>query len=150
MADDTKPVDTPGPKIVPQTGEATAAAATTGSPAAGRDAAAPATGANPAATPHATTTPAARPAPAPGPAAHEWVLRAQHGLHPSRMHAELSLGGEQVQVPVPRQRLPDHWRQLRRAGAATARTLPCIAGRRRPDPGRQEPQVPVRARSVEG
>src|SRR3954451_7992654 len=36
MADDTKPEDTPAPKIVPQTGEATAAAATTGSPAAGR------------------------------------------------------------------------------------------------------------------
>src|SRR5215212_150041 len=69
MADDTKPEDTPGPKIVPRTGEATSAAATTGSPAAGNDAAAPATGANPSATPHATTTPAARPAPAPGPPA---------------------------------------------------------------------------------
>src|SRR3954466_10212398 len=69
MADDTKPEDTPGPKIAPQTGEATAAAATTGSPVAGRTASAPATGANPAATPHATTTPAARPAPAPRPAA---------------------------------------------------------------------------------
>jgi cytochrome b6-f complex iron-sulfur subunit len=69
MADDTRPEDTAGPRIVPQTGEATAAAATTGSPAAGRDAAAPATGANPAATPHHTTTAAARPAPAPGPPA---------------------------------------------------------------------------------
>ena len=65
MADDTKPEETAGPKIVPQTAEATHAAATTGSPAAGRTASAPATGANPAATPHATTTPAARPAPAP-------------------------------------------------------------------------------------
>ena len=67
MADDTKPEDTAGPKIVPQTGEATNAAATTGSPVAGRTAAAPPTGANPAATPHHTTTAAARPAAAPGP-----------------------------------------------------------------------------------
>src|SRR3954469_23561133 len=68
MADETKP-ETPAPKITPQTGEATAAAASTGSPVAGRTASAPPTGANPAATPHATTTPAARPAPAPRPAA---------------------------------------------------------------------------------
>ena len=69
MADDTKP-ETPAPKIVPQTGEATAAAAaSTRAPAAGAVASAPATGANPAATPHATTTPAARPAPAPRPPA---------------------------------------------------------------------------------
>jgi cytochrome b6-f complex iron-sulfur subunit len=68
MADDTKP-ETPAPKIVPQTGEATGAAATTGSPVAGQTASAPATGANPAATPHTTTTPAARPAPGPGPVA---------------------------------------------------------------------------------
>src|SRR5829696_8066213 len=68
MADDTKP-ETPAPKIVPQTGEATGAAATTGSPLAGHTASAPPTGANPAATPHQTTTAAARPAPAPGPAA---------------------------------------------------------------------------------
>jgi cytochrome b6-f complex iron-sulfur subunit len=69
MPDDTKP-ETPAPKIVPQTGEATAAAAaSTRAPAAGATASAPATGANPAATPHATTTPAARPAPAPRPPA---------------------------------------------------------------------------------
>jgi len=68
MADDVKP-DTPAPKVVPQTGEATAATARTGSAVAGQTASAPPTGANPAATPHATTTPAARPAPAPGPAA---------------------------------------------------------------------------------
>jgi cytochrome b6-f complex iron-sulfur subunit len=70
MADDTKP-DTPAPKIAPQTGEATSAAATTGSPVAGQTASAPATGANPAATPHHTAaTPAApRPAPPPRPAA---------------------------------------------------------------------------------
>jgi cytochrome b6-f complex iron-sulfur subunit len=69
MADETKP-ETPAPKIVPQTGEATAAAATsTRAPAAGATASAPATGANPAATPHATTTAAARPAAAPRPPA---------------------------------------------------------------------------------
>jgi len=68
MADEKTP-ETPAPKIAPQTGEATAAAATTGSPVAGQKASAPATGANPAATPHATTTPAARPAPAPRPPA---------------------------------------------------------------------------------
>ena len=68
MADNTKP-DTPAPKIVPQTGEATGAAATTGSPVAGQTASAPPTGANRAVTPQQTTTPAARTAPAPGPAA---------------------------------------------------------------------------------
>ena len=68
MADNTKP-ETPAPKIVPQTGEATGAAATTSSPAAGQTASAPPTGANRAVTPQQTTTPAARPAPAPGPAA---------------------------------------------------------------------------------
>jgi cytochrome b6-f complex iron-sulfur subunit len=69
MADETKP-ETPAPKIVPQTGEATAAAAaSTRAPAAGATASAPATGANPSATPHTTTTPAARPAVAPRPAA---------------------------------------------------------------------------------
>jgi len=69
MADESKP-ETPAPKVVPQTGEATAAAAaSTRAPAAGATASAPATGANPAATPHATTTPAARPAPAPRPPA---------------------------------------------------------------------------------
>jgi cytochrome b6-f complex iron-sulfur subunit len=69
MAEETKP-ETPAPRIVPQTGEATAAAAaSTRAPAAGATASAPATGANPAATPHATTTPAARPAAAPRPPA---------------------------------------------------------------------------------
>src|SRR6185436_3474456 len=68
MADETKP-ETPAPKIVPQTGDATAAAAKTGSAVAGQTASAPATGANAAATPHATTTAAARPAPAPRPPA---------------------------------------------------------------------------------
>jgi cytochrome b6-f complex iron-sulfur subunit len=69
MADETKP-ETPAPKVVPQTGEATAAAAaSTRAPAAGATASAPPTGANPAATPHTTTTPAARPAAAPRPPA---------------------------------------------------------------------------------
>ena len=40
-------------------------------------------------------------------------------------------------------------RQLRRPGAAPARARARRAGRRRPDPGRQEPQVPVRARTVD-
>jgi cytochrome b6-f complex iron-sulfur subunit len=67
MADETKP-PTPAPKIVPQTGEATQAVATTGSPVAGATASAPPTGANPAATPQHAAKPAApRPAPAPVP-----------------------------------------------------------------------------------
>jgi len=68
MPDDTKP-ETPAPTVVPHTGEATEAAARTGSPAAGQTASAPPTGANPAATPHTTTTPAARPAAPPRPPA---------------------------------------------------------------------------------
>jgi cytochrome b6-f complex iron-sulfur subunit len=68
MADDTKP-ETPAPQLTPQTGEAGAAVAPTGSPAAGQTASAPPTGANRAATPHATSTPAARPAPPKPPAA---------------------------------------------------------------------------------
>jgi cytochrome b6-f complex iron-sulfur subunit len=66
------------PKIVPQTGEATRATATVGSPAAGTTAGAPPTGANPSGTPHATTTPLARPAPAastPGVTAHAPAAR---------------------------------------------------------------------------
>ena len=53
--------------------------------------------------------------------ARQRLLRAHHHLHAPRLHAELSLGGEQVQVPVPRQRLPHDRRQLRRPGAAAAR-----------------------------
>lgn len=77
MADDTKP-ETPAARIVPPTGEATAATAQTGSPAAGQTSSAPPTGANPAATPHPaapaaarppTPAAAARPAPAPRPPA---------------------------------------------------------------------------------
>jgi cytochrome b6-f complex iron-sulfur subunit len=68
MADETKP-EMPAPKIVPQPGDATAAAAKTGSAVAGQTASTPPTGANAAATPHATTTAAARPAPAPRPPA---------------------------------------------------------------------------------
>src|SRR2546423_1752797 len=51
MADDTK-AETPPPKIVPQTGEATVATVPTGSPVAGQRASAPPTGAKPPATPH--------------------------------------------------------------------------------------------------
>jgi cytochrome b6-f complex iron-sulfur subunit len=73
MADETKP-QTPAPAIAPQTGEATQATVTTGSPAAGATASAPPTGANPAATPQHTAgsaAAAARPPAAPAaPAAH--------------------------------------------------------------------------------
>ena len=41
-------------------------------------------------------------------------------------------------------------RQLRRAGAASARARARRAGRRRPDPRRQEPAVPARAGAVDG
>ena len=57
-------------------------------------------------------------------AARQRLLRADHDLHAPRLHAELSVGGEQVQVPVPRQRLPHDRRQLRRArrrGRSSAR-----------------------------
>ncbi len=61
------------------------------------------------------------------------------------------IGGEQVQVPVPRQRLPADRRQLRRAGAAPARARARFRPVRRwPDPRRQEPEVSVRAWSVDG
>ena len=39
-------------------------------------------------------------------AARQRLLRAHHHLHAPRLHAELPVGGKQVQVPVPRQRLP--------------------------------------------
>src|ERR1700674_2593329 len=62
MADETTP-EKPTPKIAPQPGEATRAAAPTGTTVAGHTASAPAAGDNTAATPHATATPPpARPA----------------------------------------------------------------------------------------
>src|SRR5688500_602607 len=65
MADDEQQPGTPKPVIVPPTGEATQAAATTGSPVAGQTARAPPTGANRPATPHHTApTPAAPAVPA--------------------------------------------------------------------------------------
>src|SRR5438045_2185946 len=94
MADEKTP-ETPAPKIAPQTGEATAAAATTGSPVAGQRASAPATGANPAATPHATTTPAARPAPAPRPPAAPLPDLAGKTTSPA------SPGGAAAKAPAP-------------------------------------------------
>ena len=39
-------------------------------------------------------------------AARQRLLRAERHLHAPGLHAELSVGGEQVQVPVPRQRVP--------------------------------------------
>ena len=82
-------------------------------------------------------------------AQRERVLRAARHLHAPGLHAELPVGGSQVQVPVPRQRLPHDRHQLRRAGAASARARAHRARRRRPDPGRQGAQVPVRAGAVD-
>ena len=73
------------------------------------------------------------------------VLRAARDLHAPRLHAELAGRGEQVQVPVPRQRLLHDGHQLRGPGAAAARARPHRARRRRPDPGRQGAEVPVGA-----
>jgi cytochrome b6-f complex iron-sulfur subunit len=119
MADQTKP-ETPAPKIVPQTGEATApAAASTRAPAAGATASAPATGANPAATPQATTTPAARPAPAPGAApaagAHAPAGAAARPAAPPRPPAAPipDLAGKTTNVASP--------------GGAAAKTAPATA-----------------------
>jgi cytochrome b6-f complex iron-sulfur subunit len=95
MADEKTP-ETPAPKIAPQTGEATAAAATTGSPVAGQKASAPATGANPAATPHAATTPAARPAAAPRPPAAPLPDLAGKTTTPA------SPGGAAAKAPAPK------------------------------------------------
>ena len=43
------------------------------------------------------------------------------GLHAPGLHPELSLGGKQVQVSLPRHRLPADRHQLRRSRAASAR-----------------------------
>ena len=56
-------------------------------------------------------------------------LRPDRHLHPPRLHAQLAGDAEQVQVPLPRQRLLHHRHQLRRAGPAAAR-----AGQDRPQP----------------
>jgi cytochrome b6-f complex iron-sulfur subunit len=100
MADETKP-ETPVPQTVPQTGEATsAAAASTRAPAAGATASAPATGANPAATPHTTTTAAARPAPAPG--AHAAGAAARPAAAPRPPAAPIpDLAGKTTNVASP-------------------------------------------------
>src|SRR3954470_18831935 len=102
MAEETKP-ETPSPRIAPQTGEATAAAATTGSPVAGQTASAPATGANPAATPHSTTTPAARPAVAPVAARPPVAPRPAPSAGPDlagRTTTPASPGGAAAKVPA--------------------------------------------------
>ena len=65
------------------------------------------------------------------------------GCTPNYLSAE-----SKFKCPVPRQRLPHDRHQLRGPGAASARARAHRAGRRRPDPGRQEPKVPVRARTV--
>src|SRR6266550_1563240 len=115
MADETKP-ETPAPKIVPQTGDATAAAAKTGSAVAGQTASAPPTGANAAATPHATTTAAARPAPAPGPAAAT-IPAARPAPAPRPPAAPIpDLAGKTTNVASP-------------GGAAAARTAPAATAK---------------------
>ena len=115
MADETKP-ETPAPKIVPQTGDATAAAAKTGSPVAGQTASAPPTGANAAATPHATTTAAARPAPAPGPTAAT-TPAARPAPAPRPPAAPIpDLAGKTTNVASP-------------GGAAAARTAPAATAK---------------------
>src|SRR6185436_6895635 len=83
-------------------------------------------------------------------AARQRLLFAQRHLHAPRLHAELPVGGEQVQVPLPRQRLPHDRRELRGAGAATPRADPNRPRGRRADPGRQEPPLPARAGAVDG
>ena len=59
------------------------------------------------------------------------------------------VGRKQVQVPLPRQRLPDERRQLRRARAAAARARAHRAGRRRPDSRGSEPEIPAGAGAVD-
>ena len=76
-------------------------------------------------------------------------LRPARYLHASWVHAELVVGGEQVQVPVPRQRIPSDRHQLRGAGAAAARAGADRTGGRRTDPGRQGAEVPGGAGAVD-
>ena len=76
------------------------------------------------------------------------VLRALRQVHPPRLHAALAGGGGEVQVPLPRQRLPQDGHQLRRAGAAPAGALPHHARRGRPARGRHERRLSLRARRL--
>ena len=71
------------------------------------------------------------------------LLRPHRRLHAPRLHAQLAARREQVQVPLPRQRLLPHGRELRGAGAPAARARAHRPLRRRPDPGGQVGQVPA-------
>ena len=71
------------------------------------------------------------------------LLRAHRGLHAPRLLAQLAGRREQVQVPLPRQRLLPDGRELRGPGAAAAGARAHRARRRRPDPGRQVGEVPA-------
>ena len=121
MADNTKS-DTPPPAIVPQTGEATGAAAATGSPAAGQTASAPATGANRAATPQQTTTAAARPAPAPGPAAPAAATTASAAAAAGAHAARPAAAAAPRPAPAPIPDLAGKTTTVASAGGAAART----------------------------
>jgi hypothetical protein len=83
-----------------------------------------------------------------------WIIREEKGMyalrevHAPRLHAALARGGEQVQVPVPRQRLLQVRHQLRGPGAAPARASAHHEGGRRTDPDRQGGQVPLREGAV--
>jgi cytochrome b6-f complex iron-sulfur subunit len=116
MADE-KP-HTPAAKIAPQTGEATGAAATTGSPAAGQTASAPATGANPAATPHTTTTAAARPPGAATPSATTPAGAAAKAATPTP-HTTPAAAPRPPAAPI-----PDLAGKTTTAASAGARTAP--------------------------
>jgi cytochrome b6-f complex iron-sulfur subunit len=138
MADDSK-TETAAPKIVPQTGDATSAAATVGSPVAGQTASAPPTGANPAATPQHTTTAAARPAPAPGPAA---PAAAAHAAKPAAAAAPRP-------APAPIPDLAGKTTSVASTGGAAARTAttpaPAAAKAATRDPDDTSPLLTRRA-----
>src|SRR5438045_3979074 len=146
MADDTK-TETPAPKIVPQTGEATGAASTVGSPVAGQTASAPPTGANPAATPHQTTTAAARPAAAaaaatPAPGAAATTAAAAHAAKPAAPATPRP-------APAPIPDLAGKTTTIASAGGAAARTpatpTPATAKAATRDPDDTSPLLTRRA-----
>jgi len=73
----------------------------------------------------------------------EGFLRALGDLYTSGMHAPLAPVREQVQVPVPRERVSQGRGQFRGPDTPPAGAPQDYAGRRRPDPRGPEYQVPV-------
>jgi hypothetical protein len=71
-----------------------------------------------------------------------WLVREEEGMY------ALARRREQVQVPVPRQRVLQERHQLRGTGAPPARAPADHEGRRRPDRGRQGNQIPLRKRRM--